>query len=739
MDSVIQRSFGAGELAPALHARADLVKYAQGLRTCRNFLVKREGGVTNRPGLRYIATAKDNADNKFLFRYESEIGGSILIEAGNGYLRFYLNGARIVVSGVAAYNGGTAYVPGDLVLSGGTNYYCLANTTGNAPPNAAFWYALTGNIYEIPHPFLSHQFNWIQASNVLTLTHQDVAPQELIYGGNTNWVLRPITTTPSIGAPTAFGWVAGTPVPTDPALARTFAYRVSAAANLTYEESEACTAVTIAGAGAPSVALPNALSWTPPTGGAAEYYIYCDPYGNGTFGFIGTATGQATFNDTGFVPDFAVTPVIPRVLFNSANNYPGVAAYYQQRRLFASSANEPDTIWASRVGFHSNFGISSPLQDDDALTFRIVGNRQQVVRWLLGLKSLVVLGSNGEWTVGQPETPLVPQGLSANQQLYVGATDKRPSVIGASVIYLQIRGSVFREAKFQAQIEGLAGTDLTLFSSHLFDGYTFFRYDYQQTPLTVLWCVRSDGTLLGLTYIPEQDVWGWHRHDSTNGSFEDVCVVPEGTEDVPYVLMKRTIGGATVRYIEKLESRQIVTWDTDVFFVDAGLSYSGAAATVFTGLDHLNGQVVAVVADGSVVFNGDSASASAAFYTVAGGRITIPTAATNVHIGLPIRYPEIELLDLDTQGTAIRDKRKRVGSLAVLLEASSRSFLAGPDEQHLRQMRVETFEPTEDAHTGQVTLNMTSAFNDYGRVLIRQTDPLPLTILGVIPSLELGG
>jgi hypothetical protein len=732
-ESVIQRAFAAGELAPALYARADVAKYTTGLRACRNFLVRKEGGVANRPGTRFISAIKDSTvDSTFLFKYVGDTPGeSVLIEAGNGYLRFFHNGAKVSVTGVGAYNGATAYVPGDLATSGGITYWAKVATTGNAPPNATYWAALPAGVLEIPHPFLTHRFNVSQNGHVLTLTHQDIAPQELTYGGLTHWALTPVTTAPVTPTPQSLTVAQGTPGPGN----RIASYVVTAAKAETYEESLMSAPATTTGAPQLGTAdAPNVLAWTAVTG-AVEYYVYADYFQNGVFGYIGTASINS-FKDPGLVADVAITPPQARNPFTGATNYPHVSTSYQQRRFFGSTAAIPDGVWASRTGFPSNFAISSPLQDDDAITFRIDGSGP--VRWLMKMKTLIVLADAGEWVVGEARQALLPQSIPTDQETYVGSSDKQPVVIGNSIIYLQARGSVFRELVFDRQVEGWAGRDLSIFSGHLFKGYSFFKFDYQQTPDSIVWVVRSDGTLLGLTYVPEQDIWGWHRHD-TDGSFEDVCVVPEAGEDVPYVIVKRTIGGATKRYVEKLESRVITTWDQDAFFVDAGLSYSGVPATTFTGLSHLEGKIVAVVADGATIFDGDPASSRASFYTVRTGAITLTVAASEVHIGLKIPDPEIETLDMDVQGSSVRDKRKRIASLSLLIEGSSRTFAAGPDRNNLRTFVPQAWESTDDAVTGQVDLNLTSHFSDDGRIVIRQLQPLPLTILGVIPQIEMGG
>lgn len=750
-DSIIQRSFAAGELAPALHARADTAKYQQALKTCRNFYVRREGGVSNRAGLRFIDACKDDAAGKRLMRYvHSTPASSVLIEIGAGYFRFFQGGAAIEVSGVPAYNGATTYVPGDLVQSGGVNYYCIAETTGNAPPNASFWYALTGTIYEIPTPYgANDKFQWNQSGNVITITHPSKQPYELIFEGLTRWVLQTVQTRPSINAPTGGTGTAGA------AGARTFAYVVTAAKAETYEESLPSSVITISAAAEPTADAPHALGWTA-VAGAAEYYVYGDPYGNGVFGFIGTASTNA-FNDAGFVPDFNLTPPIARVLFETTNNFPTTSANFQQRRFFANTNNEPDSVWGSRIGFLSNFGIASPLQDDDAVTFRVAGNNHHPVRRLVALKAgLILLTDGGEWTVtgaGGAKQPITPSSIDTEQETYVGVEPTVPPVVvGNTIVYTQARGTVLRDLRFNQEVEGLGGRDLTIWSTHLFGpGKTIVAQDFQQVPDSIIWCVRSDGVLLGLTYIPEQDIWGWHRHDtytnlpgstgSAQSVVEDVCVVPEGDQDAVYVIVRRTIGGATKRFIEQLERRDARDgfFNADSFFVDCGLSYSGAPANNFSNLDHLNGQVVAVLADGEVVFNGDPTHADAATYTVTGGEITIPTDASNVHIGLPIRYGELELLDLDVQGSNIRDQKKRVAAVTLLIDRSSRSFWAGPDASNLRQYLPDAWESTALADTGPFELHVTSEFTRQGRVLLRQIDPLPLTVLGVIPNVELGG
>lgn len=723
--SVIQRSFSGGELAPALHARADQAHYLAGLRQCRNFIIQRSGGAANRAGLRFVGACKTSSATVMLLRYVSEIDGeSVLLELGNGYIRFYQNGAALTLdpAGLDAWDVATNYVVGDVVTNAGVTYYALLANVGVAPPAALTWYAFTGNAYELPSPFGAHLPNWVQSGRVITLTHKDSPPYDLICRGLTSWVLRPVDTHLTVPAPAGLVLT--------PAGAGTlhYGYVVTSGAADTYEESVASAQVINAAVAAPTAAAPNVVTWAA-VPGVVEYYVYADPFGNGTYGFVGTSTGATTFRDPGIPPDFAITPPLERLLFDSVDNYPHVCAYFQQRRFFGYTNNNPDSVWASRTGFPSNFGISSPLQDDDALTFRIAGNNHNPVKHLVALKQFIVLTTAGEWTVGQPKVPLTPSTLDADEEAYVGASDAPPVIVGNAILYVQARGHTLHDLQFEMQVEGLGGKDLTVFATHLVDDYTLPEIDFALTPHSVVWCVRSDGTLLGLTYVREQDIWAWHRHDTgASGRFEHVCVVPELDEDAVYVIVKRTIGGVIRRYIERLERRQLLDFNRDAFFVDSGLTYDGPPVLTVTGLGHLEGQPLAVLADG----------VSVGPRTVTGGAITIPTAARVVHAGLPITA-DLETLDLDVQGTSLRDKKKKVGGLTLLLDASGRGFYAGPDSTHLTRNVVPPYDGTDKSFTGQVEMNVSTSFSVYGRVFIRQTDPLPLTVLGIIPSLEVGG
>lgn len=722
--SVIQRSFHAGELAPALHARADQAKYAAGLRVCANFVVQKEGGAANRAGTRFIEACKTTSATVQILPYVSEVPEeSLLLEQGIGYLRFFQQGGPLTIDidDLDPWDIGTNYLQGDLVSFGGAIFYAKQDHTAHATSDPVYWHPFVGAVYEVPTPF-TRLMHWSQSGRIITFTHKLVHPYELECLALTHWVLRPVSTLPTIVAPDNLNVVPGG------AGSRSIAYVVTAAGP-NYEESEASGKFVAASSAEPTPDAPHVITWDA-VANAAEYYVYADPHATDVFGFIGTAT-LAEFHDVGDTPDFAVTPPVPQVRFNTAGDYPHVSTTHQQRRVFAQSVNEPDGVWLSRTGFPSNFSISSPLQDDDAIAFRLAGGSNHAVQELVSLKvGLVTLTARGEWTIGGPDDPITPANLPANQETYVGMQqDVRPALVGNAILYVQARGHVVNDLRFDQQVEGLAGRDLTIWGSHLFKELQIVDVDYQQDPDSIVWAVRNDGVLLGLTYVREQEIWGWHRHLTTGGAFEKVCVVPEPEEDALYVIVRRTVGGTTVRYIERLARRFEGTHTfAHAWFLDCALQYAGAPVTTVSGLGHLEGLSVLALADG--VVRGP--------FTVTGGAVTLPAAAAVVTVGLPITA-DLETLDLDVQGSAVRDKKKRVGSVTVLLQESVRGFLVGPDVSTLVRNQAQPWETTTAPYTGADEVNLYSTFGDYGRVCIRMTDPLPLTVLAIIPSLEVGG
>lgn len=611
MTTLIQRSFASGEIAPALYARVDQARYQTGARTLRNFIVFRHGGAYNRPGSKFIGEVKDSSVSVRLIPFVFNSSQTYCLEFGHEYMRVIRNGGYVTLTPqnitaitnanpcVVTYSGSDTYSNGDEVyISGITgsigdylnnrnfkianvnttlNTFELKYMDGSTDVDSTSFGSYTSGgtvaeVYTVVSPYDSadiFDLHFIQSRDVVTIVHPSYAPRELTRTDHDNWSFSTITFAPAISAPAnvSHNRTAGS----------TFSWVVTAVASDTFEESLASTATS--SSDTPSSGSPTTISWDAVTG-AQEYNVYKAL--NGIYGFIGVA-GSTTFIDTGIDPDTTDTPPTARNPFNASDSYPSTVAYIQQRLGFANTNNEPEKIWLSRVGHFKNFTTSQPLQDDDAVTFTLAGRQVNSVRNLLDVGKFVMLTSAGEWTAdGDNAGTIKPTAINAKQNAYNGSSSLQPIIVGSSALFVQARGSVVRDLAYDYEADGYRGNDLTIFSSHLFDGHTITDWTFSQVPNSIAWLVRDDGVLLGLTYVKEQQLLAWHRHDFT-GEVESVCSIPEGSEDVLYISVKRTINGATKRYVEQIGSRYIDDI-LDAKFMDSHLTYDGrnTSATTMT-------------------------------------------------------------------------------------------------------------------------------------------------------------
>jgi hypothetical protein len=262
------------------------------------------------------------------------------------------------------------------------------------------------------------------------------------------------------------------------------------------------------------------------------------------------------------------TPVL------SGTNYPGAVSYFEQRRVFAGTIDSPQTLWMTRSGTESDLSYSLPVKDTDRIQFRVAAREANTIRHVVPLTQLLLLTSAAEWRVSPVNSDAItPTTISVRPQSYIGSNNVQPSIINNSLVYCSARGGHVRELGYSWQANGFVTGDLSIRAAHLFDDYDITDMCFAKAPQPLLWFVSTSGLLLGLTYIPEQQIGAWHQHD-TDGAFESCTTVAEGAEDSLYVVVRRTIGGQTKRYVERMASRAFVDVE-DAFFVDSGATYDG--------------------------------------------------------------------------------------------------------------------------------------------------------------------
>lgn len=468
------------------------------------------------------------------------------------------------------------------------------------------------------------------------------------------------------------------------------------------------------------------ITWTA-IADAARYNVYRRR--SGVWAYVGQASGN-TFTDDNIQPDITQTPPEANDPFTGVGNYPRAVGYFQGRRWFGGSNLKPQVLSATRSGTESNMAYSIPTRDNDSIVVRLTARQANTIRHIIPLSDLLVLTSGAEWMISAGNgTTITPGSIEYKSQGGYGAAAVMPAVTSDAVLYVQDRGGRIREMLYSWEKNGYKTNDICVMAPHLFDGYTIVSMTYVRVPYPMVFCVRSDGVLLGLTYLPEQQIAAWHWH-TTDGLFKSVVGVPEGDEDVLYAIIERTINGQTKRYIERKHSRRFTTL-AGAFFVDSGVTYSGAAATVISGLHHLEGETVAILADGAVH----------ASRVVTGGQITLEDAASVVHIGLPYEA-NIHTLPLAFEAQAFGQGREKNVSAAHLRVVNSSGLFVGPLGGTLTdsaQRTSELYGTPPDVRTEEFKIDVRPSWNSSGQVHIQQRDPVPATVLSMTLEASIGG
>jgi hypothetical protein len=347
----------------------------------------------------------------------------------------------------------------------------------------------------------------------------------------------------------------------------------------------------------------------------------------------------------------------------STGNFPGSVAYFQERRVYASTQNNPDTYFFSQSGLFLNFDTHFPTVSDDAITGSPWAQLVDGIQWMINMPGgLVVLTGTSAWQLtgagGSSLNPvaITPESQQAQPQAYNGVSPIVPPIkIDYQILYVQAKGSIVREFSYQFYTNIYTGLDLTEISSQLFEGYQISQWAYAEEPRKIIWAIRSDGAMLSLTYLKSEEVSAWARHD-TQGQFVSVATCTELPVDALYVAVQRVINGQTCYTVERMDNRN---WPTieDAWCVDAGLSLaqvepnatisasSSYGVGALTGVTNLVGGkgysagTFAVVTDD----NGRGAGSGAvAALTIVGGVITDVAFPEQ---GKQYSFPAIEFVD----------------------------------------------------------------------------------------------
>ena len=468
--------------------------------------------------------------------------------------------------------------------------------------------------------------------------------------------------------------------------------------------------------------------------GAARYNVYKYSADSGIWGYIGQSTGTH-FKDDNIIADVTKQLGQTDVDLTTLGNYPSAVCYYEQRRCFANSTNFPRSVWMTRNGTESNLTYSIPSQASDALRFKIAAQKASAIRHLVPLTDLIALTASNEWRIfSSNNDALTATSITIKNQSSNGCSNVQPVSVNNMLLFPAAQGGHIREMTYNWQVNGFQASDICLLAPHLFDGLTIKDMAFSRSPYPILWAVSSNGNLLGMTYVPEQQIAAWHRHTTYSGAdkFESVAVVTESRPeynnasfDITYVIVNR--GGS--RYVECMHVRlQNTETISSSWFLDCALGYSGAPISTVSGLSHLEGRTVGVFADGKVQGN----------KVVTGGAITLDVAASSIVVGLPI-LARMKTLPITYQDQAAGQGRPKNVARIWAKVYRTVGLKMGPDESHLTNVPITYTGGVPNLTSDEIQLMITPTWSQSGQVYIEQSNPLPATIVGLTTEFAAGG
>jgi hypothetical protein len=424
--------------------------------------------------------------------------------------------------------------------------------------------------------------------------------------------------------------------------------------------------------------------------------------------------------------------------FSDVRGYPRLALIHKKRLYLASTSAQPTTVWASAIDDYTNFDAQSGLATNGFTeTLEADTGRVNIPQWLVSGKRMGI-GTSGDEHVldsATPGEPIKPDTVDVTPATSEGSASI-PAIKIDGPVFISKDGRRIHELDYDYGSDSFIAPDLTLLADHMAgdNGGRFKGLAWQRDPYRILWAFRDDGMLVGLTYRKDQQVKGWHRHPTVKGTVESICCVPSpsGVRQDLWAIVTRTCAGGTSRRIECLKPF-FEQGDHDVtkaFFADGAVFYNDAPATIISGIPpHLNGEPVAVLADGKVVRG----------LVVADGKITLPFAASKVLIGLPlVGLIKTLRFDRDFYG-ALSDDRMQVRKLVV--DALRSAGIEGAAIADGFELMIPSAGGVMDAAAalkdGPFVLDaLPSDWDANGQLTIRCADPLPATIRAITPDMQ---
>lgn len=738
--SLGQSNFTGGIFSRILNGQTDFAKYDNAVERMENFVIWPHGPATYRPGWKFVAEVKDSSANTYLLPFEFSTTQAYIIEIGNNYFRFYKDKAQIE-SGGSPYEVSNSYATADISKIKTTQSADVLYLFEKNYPSAKL--SRTGDT-----AWFFNNINW----NPGPMSEQDYAPAATLTLGAITGTGVTFTASAGVFLAGDVGRIISS------GIGRASIVGFTGATQVTCDIIDDFSAVgPIASGSWVMEGSPNA-ALTPdkknPTGAIVNLTSTTNLFRSSDVGkFVRINSGVVKL--TSFTNAQNVAGEILKVLndltaatswtleqsmWSATNGYASAGTFYDDRLMLAGSTANPETVWGSVVGDYENH--TPGIDDSDAVQFTIRGRKVNVIRWLEPKDHLLIGTVGSEWRLGPQDIgeTLTPLNVVAKQITTKGCADLQPVTVDGSTLFVQRKGRKLRELAFnieKGESGGYNAPDMLQLAKDISKG-GIIDIAFQQEPFPTLWCAVDGGNLIGMTYIREQQVVAWHEHPMDNGEIESLAVIPGDEYDQLWAVIKRTIDGSTKRYVEVLEDvfeDDAETYENNLglnaFFVDSGITYNGASTSTITGLSHLEGETVGILADGAVQRD----------KTVSGGQITLDKAASVVHVGL--KYTGLlKTLRIDTamqDGTA-QSRTKRIVDMFVRV-LDSGVFKVGRSEDDLDIVQDPeislVYGKPYPLFSGDLRSGYEEGYNRDSQVFIVQDKPMPLTVQSIYPEVEI--
>lgn len=713
--STIQTNFTAGEISPKVRGRVDIARYQNGAEALENMVVDIYGGAERAPGTEYVAPTAHADKAGRLLKFTFNRSSAYTLEFGDKLMRVFRAGAGQILVGGDPYEIETPYTATEVQE---LRYAQVRDTMFIAHPDHPIhvlrrlaedaWVITPAPFSVLPFAETGHTFD------TATLTLSDAT----VGAGRTATASTAAFLASDVGRRIAY--LTGLAVVTTVTSATVatveitspFSDAIVAAGQWILEDSpQAQLTPSIKGTIGQAITLTLAAAgWR--TGVDVDRFVEVNrglvQIKAVTSATVATGVVKADLDSATAAQAGAWT--LQASAWGGINGYPSAVTFNEQRLVAGGTVKYPNGIWGSRTGLYYDFTIGD--KDTDAYFYALDGEGN-AIEHLASVRSLMALTLGGEWTlVGGVEKPLTPTNVRAKDGSVYGTAKARPVRVGDELMFVQRSGRKVRAMGYSLERDSYAAPNLTTLAEHITESGVK-EMAFQQEPASLLWCVLNDGRMATLTIDRDEGVTAWCPH-TTDGYYESVCCIPAGEADEVWVIVRREVGGQTVRYVERLNAS---------FRVHSGIvGISEEGASTWGGLDHLEGKSVTVLADD--VPQGD--------YVVTDGAITIPRNAFRIQAGLVV-IPRIKLLrpEIQTQTGTAQSNKMRAHKYSLLVLNTSGAMVNG-QRVSFRQFGSELLDRPPPIFSGWKSVGEWGWDDGEMEVEISQPDPLPFHMLAVV-------